>query len=844
MTRRLHGWGTGVQDRISRLEAEVARLGREIDEARQQQSATADVLKLISHSSFDLDAVLKTLIGSAIELCKATRGVIWLRKGENLRLAAHMHYPEEWVTFARDLVLTPAADAATASEVAAHTGEVVNVEDLSNDPRFRSLAGPGLGDYRGALAVPLKRDGRVEGVIALRRPEARLFTDRQIALVQTFADQAVIAIENARLFSELDIRNREVTEALQQQTATSEVLKVISRSAFDLPTVLHALINSAATLCNCGYGGIYLRDGDRLRLGTTVGTLSEESEEIMNLPPALDRKTIAGRVATSGRIEHIPDVDKDMDYDFPAVRQYTDTRALMGVPLLRDGKVEGVFYLGKPEPGAFTSRQSELAQTFADQAVIAIENARLFDELKERTTELTEALEQQTATAGVLDVISRSIGQTEPVFEAILHSAAHLCDTSFAHLALCEDDGLRHAAVYGGTPEWEAYRQEHPILRPLPSSAIGRVLATKMPVHIHDAVDDQAFRDGDPGRLSVVNLLGARTILSVPLLKGSGIVGVITLHRLDVRPFSEKQIALVSNFASQAVIAIENARLLAELEARNREILSRYFSPNLADRLAVAGVDEMEFSGQRRDVAVLFSDIEGFTSLVETMEPGMLGELLNGYLAGMTSIVFSHEGTVAKIVGDALHVLFGAPGDQPDRAARAVACALDLDLFSQSFRKLWSEKGVALGPTRIGVNSGPAIVGNFGGGRFFDYTAYGDTINTAARLETANKQIGTRVCISESVVSQLPDFRGRPVGDLMLRGKTEPLRAYEPLPPDDRDDLSIEGYLKAFARLEASDPGAMGAFAAEVGKQPDDRLAGFHLKRLLNGGTGTRIHLD
>jgi adenylate cyclase len=284
----------------------------------------------------------------------------------------------------------------------------------------------------------------------------------------------------------------------------------------------------------------------------------------------------------------------------------------------------------------------------------------------------------------------------------------------------------------------------------------------------------------------------------------------------------------------------EARRRQAEAE-RAHAALSRYFSPNLAERLA-GDTEGSSLVGQRRDIAALFTDIAGFTTLVETMEPAMLGELLNGYLAGMTFTVFAHDGTVAKIVGDALHVLFGAPGEQSDHAARAVACALDLDAFSQAFRDEWRERGVQLGATRIGVNAGPAIVGNFGGGRFFDYTAYGDTINIAARLEVANKQLGTRVCVSESVVKAVPGFCGRPVGDLVLRGRSEQLRAYEPLRQSDGDGL--EPYLQAFAKLEAGDPGAIGAFAAEVARRPADQLASFQLKRLLNGATGTRIQMD
>ena len=283
-------------------------------------------------------------------------------------------------------------------------------------------------------------------------------------------------------------------------------------------------------------------------------------------------------------------------------------------------------------------------------------------------------------------------------------------------------------------------------------------------------------------------------------------------------------------------------RRLVEAE-RAHASLSRYFSPNLAQRLA-SDADAIDLGGQRREIASLFTDIASFTSLVELMEPSVLGPLLNEYLTGMTDIVFAQDGTVAKIVGDALHVLFGAPGEQPDHADRAVACALALDEYAQSFRELCQQKGIALGVTRIGVHAGSAIVGNFGGGRFFDYTAYGDTINIAARLEAANKQLGTRVCVSAILAAKMKGFQGRPVGDLMLRGRSEALRAFEPLSVKQYDNPATASYRDAFAKLEASDPGAMAAFAAHVGKHAEDQLASFHLKRLLNGAAGTRIAMD
>jgi len=284
-----------------------------------------------------------------------------------------------------------------------------------------------------------------------------------------------------------------------------------------------------------------------------------------------------------------------------------------------------------------------------------------------------------------------------------------------------------------------------------------------------------------------------------------------------------------------------DARQRMAAAERAHAALSRYFSPSLAERLAGAA-DGAALSGQRREVVALFTDIAGFTTLAETLDGALLGRLLNDYLSGMTDIVFAHDGTVTKIMGDALHVLFGAPAEQPDLPARAIACARDLDAFAEALRGRWRGEGVDLGVTRIGVHAGLAMVGNFGSARFFDYTAYGDTINTAARLEAANKELGTRVCISAAVIGQTIPATLRPVGDLVLRGRSGELRAYEPL-PEMVDPAHAEAYAAAFALLASRDPGAMPAFAGLVGRFPGDALAHFHLRRLLNGQTGARIEL-
>jgi adenylate cyclase len=246
----------------------------------------------------------------------------------------------------------------------------------------------------------------------------------------------------------------------------------------------------------------------------------------------------------------------------------------------------------------------------------------------------------------------------------------------------------------------------------------------------------------------------------------------------------------------------------------------------------------------RCEVAAIFTDITGFTSLVETATPEVLGTLLNEYVGGMTDVVFAHEGTVAKIIGDAIQILFNAPGEQPDYATRAIACAHDLDGWAEAFRERWKAKGVNFGVTRIGVHAGPALVGNFGGSRFFDYTAYGDTINIAARLEVANKFLGTHICVSAAVADGAKGFCGRPVGDLILRGRSEPLRAYEPLLEATFREPATAQYSEAFAKLEAGDATAMPAFAALVGSQASDALGSFHLRRLLNGAKNARIRLE
>jgi adenylate cyclase len=274
-----------------------------------------------------------------------------------------------------------------------------------------------------------------------------------------------------------------------------------------------------------------------------------------------------------------------------------------------------------------------------------------------------------------------------------------------------------------------------------------------------------------------------------------------------------------------------------------RAQLSRYFSPSVVDLLTTE-TEHVNLDAQWRDITSMFTDIASFTTLVEGLPPETMAPLVNQYLAGMTEVVFDHGGTLISIIGDALIVMFGAPTDQPDHAERAVACALALDAHAEGFRARWLERGVTIGVTRIGINSGPALVGSFGGGRFFDYTAYGDTISIAARLEAANKQLGTRICVSGSVVERVANFRGRPVGNLRLRGRSESLMAYEPLTKARHEDVLTAEYIAAYVKAEAADAAALPAFAALLGRNSVDGLVSFHLKRLLAGATGMAMTLE
>jgi two-component system NtrC family sensor kinase len=539
---------------------------RDLQESVQFQTATSDVLKVISRSDFDLQAVLKALVGSAVGLAGAFSGAICIRDGEafRYRAGAGPGYSEKVQRFLESAPVFPGRDSIPARVLL--SGKIEEIPDVLEDTEYKiPLASLGL-PARALLGVPLLGKKGIEGSLTLVLSEPGRFAPGIIERMQTFADQAVIAIQNARMFNEVQAKTHDLEESLQQQTATADVLRAISRSAFDLDTVLAMLIATAVRLCGAGPGQIFRRDGDVYRYAASQMNVDPgylQHEEMVEIRAG--QGTLIGRVALAKRAVQITDAWNDPEYEEKEAARLGNVRAMLGVPLMRGGEAIGAFALARSEPLPFSERETALVTTFADQAVIAIENARLFDEVQARTRDLTMALQQQTATADVLEVISRSAFNINPVFETVAESSVRLCGSDRALIFRFDGELLRVAAAFNAPHRLMDWLERNPI-RPGRYSVGARAALERQTIHVQDVLADPEHTYG------AKDVEPFRTVLGVPMLKGDDLLGVIMVYHNEVRPFTEKQIALVQTFADQAVIAIENVRLFDEVQARTKEL--------------------------------------------------------------------------------------------------------------------------------------------------------------------------------------------------------------------------------------------------------------------------------
>jgi two-component system, NtrC family, sensor kinase len=538
---------------------------KDLKEARAQQAATAEILKVIASSPSDVQPVFNAIAERSNRLINGLSTAVHSIVDDVQHLMAFTP-----ISPAADTAMKALFPAALSTFIWGETirkGKIFRIADseIELDQRHRDIAR--LRGWRSLVLVPLLSDNKVIGLISVTRKEPGSFATHQVQLLQTFADQAVIAIGNVRLFEEVQAKTRDLSEALTYQTGGSNILRVIASSPTDVKPVLQAIVESACELCGAYDAIVRLKDGDGLAFGAHHGPLPVSLERV-----PISAGSMGGLAMTERRPVHVHDIQSPEGDALPFTRELArryDTRTLLVVPLMRENESIGAILLRRAEVNPFTEKQIALLQTFADQAVIAIGNVRLFTQVQVRTRELTESLQQQTATSEVLEVISSSPGELQPVFQKMLENATRVCGARFGVMSLWDGAHFNFAAGYDVPPAFAVARKKTPIP---PIGALAKVIETRRFFQIDDVRSSPGYLARAPHTVEMAELAGARTLVIVPILKENELVGIITIYRQEVKPFTEKQIALVENFTKQAVIAIENARLLKELRQRTADL--------------------------------------------------------------------------------------------------------------------------------------------------------------------------------------------------------------------------------------------------------------------------------
>ena len=767
----------------ARLLNELRQRTTDLSESLEQQTATSDVLRIISSSPGDLSPVFAAMLENATRLCAAKIGTMYFREGDAFTAVA-MHGATSAYREARlNVLFHPGSKSALGRVV--QTKQLVHIEDCVTEQAYAErdplrVSAVELGGVRTLLSVPMLKENEVIGAIAVYRQEIRPFTDKQIALVQNFAAQAVIAIENARLLNEL-------RESLERQTATADILRVIASTPEDSKHALDTIAETASRMFGVANVNFRRIEGDVLRIVSSAGpTIERLRKALPDIPleatdpavhcfvdnrqiPIEDRQTVLinERGAIAAALRELP------------------VRSQVFTPLSRQGKAIGVMIVTRGGVQPFQKRDLNLMKGFADQAVIAIENARLLNELRQRTADLSETLEQQTATSEVLKVISSSPGELEQVFDAMLRNAVRICEAKFGILYRFDGTNFHPTAHFGTPPELIEFHRQRGAFQPLPITRLYQVMVTKQISQIADAGADRPY-DGAATRLG-----GARSIVGVPMLKDNELIGALIIYRQEVRPFTDKQIELLKNFAAQAVIAIENARLLNDLNKLNQQLeqrvtdqvgeiermgrLRRFLPPQVADLIVASGT-EKQLESHRREITALFCDLRGFTGFSESSDPEDVMALLRDYHAAIGEIIVKYSGTLERFAGDGVMVIFNDPVPVENPALQAVLMALDMRAAIGAMIDKWRLLGHDLG-FGIGIAHGFATLGTIGFEGRYDYAAIGTVSNVASRLCDEAKP--GQILISPRVMLAVDKtVTVEPAGEFELKGIRRPMAAY------------------------------------------------------------------